>query len=87
MPNIKSAMKRVRQSNKARDANRAVRAAIGSARRKFFEAVEAKDKPTAVQLYRAYCSILDKSAKKGIVKRNMAIRRKHRASLKIAAMA
>jgi small subunit ribosomal protein S20 len=83
MPNIKSAMKRVRTSGAVRIKNAAVKARIKSIRRAFFEAVDKKEKEQSVKLFQQYCSVLDKSAKKGIIKKNTATRRKSRASAKL----
>ena len=87
MAHKKSAMKRDRQAKKAHVANVAVRSALRSARRTLFEVVEKGDKAGATTALRAYASILDKSAKKRVIKKNAADRRKSRAQLKIAAMA
>ncbi|MFN2350713.1 MAG: 30S ribosomal protein S20 [Kiritimatiellia bacterium] len=86
MPNIKSAMKRMRTSEKARVRNRSVKTRITSARRDVMEAFVATDKEKAVGNFRACCSVLDKAAKQGVVKKNTAIRRKRRAAAKLAAL-
>ena len=39
-----------------------------------------KDKEAATKAYQKYCSILDKSAKRGIITKNTANRRKARAA-------
>lgn len=87
MPNIQSAMKRVRTSEKARRKNKAVRSAITTARRHLLELIAAKDKEKAGPAFNAYCSILDKAAKKGVIKKQKAVRRKRRAAAKIALLA
>jgi small subunit ribosomal protein S20 len=80
MPNIKSAMKRVNISAVARQRNRGVKTLLATTKRQFMTAVEAKNKDQAWQLFRQYCSALDKAAKKGIIKDNSASRKKHRAA-------
>lgn len=87
MPNIKSAEKRMRTSEKARRRNKAVRSAISSARRSFLELLAAKDKEKISLAFKQYCSVLDKAAKKGVIKKQKAVRRKRRAAAKIARLA
>ena len=87
MPNIKSAAKRARQADVRRLTNRSTKSAILTARRQFLQAVEAKDKPKALAQFNAFCSVLDTSAKRGIIMTNNADRRKSRASAMLAKMA
>ena len=79
MPTTNSAKKRMRQSAMARTRNIVAKTQIRSLRRSFFEAVAGKQKDEADKLYRQYCSLLDKTAKKGIIKKNTSSRRKTRA--------
>ncbi len=76
MPNIKSAIKRVRTSERNRQRNRSVKAALQSKRRTLLKALE--DGTTAESEFRGYASLLDKAVKKGVVPRNTADRRKQR---------
>lgn len=87
MPNIKSAGKRARQAEVRRMKNRSTKSAVLTARRHFVEAVESKDKKKALEAFNAFCSILDKSAKRGVLMQNNADRRKARASAQLAKMA
>jgi small subunit ribosomal protein S20 len=87
MPNIKSAKKRLRTSEEAHGRNVQVRTQVKSARRKLFEALDAGEAETADLAYRAYCGILDNAAKKGVIKKNTATRRKGRAADKVRALA
>lgn len=80
MPNIISAAKRARQSLRLREANRNVKTLVLTSKRKFMAAVEAKEKDKLMDLFRAYCSVLDKAAKKDIIKANNASRKKERAA-------
>lgn len=84
MPNIKSAMKRVRTSETARQRNRAVKSRVATARRDVLTECDTRNVEKAGQAFRAYCSVLDKAAKRGIIKKNTAIRRKRRAAAKLA---
>jgi len=74
MPQHKSAWKRVRTSAKRRDRNRAVRAEVRTAIRRFEEAA----KEQKATLLRQATSMLDNAVRKGIVKEAVANRRKSR---------
>jgi small subunit ribosomal protein S20 len=87
MPNIKSAEKRVRQSVKRRANNRAVLSTVSTKRRKAFEAVvKDADPAVAAKVMAEYVSTLDKAAKRGIIKRNTADRRKARMAQRLASI-
>ena len=80
MPILKSAAKRMRTSAKKHVRNISVKTQIKSLRGDFFKAVQGKDRAAGEKAYREYCSLLDRSAKKGVISRNTAIRRKARAA-------
>lgn len=80
MANIKSAQKRIRSSEKRRVDNLAVKTRVKSARRKSREAISAGVAETAEVAVREYSSVLDKAVKRGVIKKNTAIRRKTRAT-------
>jgi small subunit ribosomal protein S20 len=83
MPQHKSAWKRVRTSAKRRERNRAVRAEVRTAIRRFEEA--AKDEKPALLPQAA--SSLDNAVRKGIVKESTANRRKSRLAKSINRLA
>lgn len=85
MPNIKSAVKRVKQSEKNRAKNRTVKSKINTARRPVLEGVASKEEMK--KAVAAYSSTLDKAVKQGVIKKNTADRRKSRAAKRLAAMA
>ena len=87
MPNIKSAIKRVRQSASNRTENLAVKSAVATSRRKLVAAVESGDKAKAAAGLADYTSKLDKAAKKGVIAKNNADRKKARLAQRIAKMA
>ncbi len=87
MPNIKSAEKRARTSEVRRQTNAANKSRLNTARRKFLDTVASGDKATGQVAFDQFCSILDKSAKKGVISKNAADRRKSRAHTKVAALA
>ncbi len=86
MPNIESAAKRARQAEVRRLRNRSARSAIVTQRRAYLKAVESNDKTLAMKLFREFCSLLDRTAKRGIITKNTANRRKSRASHMLAKM-
>jgi small subunit ribosomal protein S20 len=87
MPNIKSAGKRAKQAVVRNVRNRSGKSLIATKRRLLVAAVESKDKDKAMACCRAFCSLLDKTAKRGIIKKNAADRSKSRASAMLAKMA
>ena len=83
MPNIKSASKRLRQSQTRRDRNRAIRSELRT-RTKALLATE--DAAEAAEHYRIVSSILDRAARKGIIARNAANRRKSRLARHVSSL-
>jgi ribosomal protein S20 len=57
-----------------------VKSLIAGARKAFLAAVAGGDKAKVDESYRAFASVLDRSAKKGIIAKNNASRRKARAA-------
>ncbi|MBL7076832.1 MAG: 30S ribosomal protein S20 [Kiritimatiellae bacterium] len=86
MPNIESAKKRLRTSDKARQGNKSVKSRIATARTKFYAAVKSEDKAAAVTAFNTFCSSLDMGVKRGAMKKNNANRRKSRAALRMNAV-
>ncbi|WP_019606889.1 30S ribosomal protein S20 [Nocardiopsis sp. CNS-639] len=76
MANIKSQKKRIRQNEKARVRNQAVRSSLKTAVRKFREAAEAGDVEKAAVAQRAAARALDKATSKGVIHQNQAANRK-----------
>ncbi len=87
MPNIKSAVKRVRTNEENRLENLAYRTRTRSSRKKFLEAIEQGNAEAAKVTYAAFCSALDKAAKKGVIKKNTAVRGKRRGADRLRALA
>jgi small subunit ribosomal protein S20 len=75
LPNIKSASKRLRQSQKRRQRNREIRSEIRTRTKKLLQTESPEE---ARQSFRVIASLLDKAARKGVVPRNTAARRKSR---------
>ena len=80
MPNLKSAKKRMRQNLVRHDRNQQVRTRLKNARIQMMDTLEAKDTEAGNVAFRTYCSVLDKAAKGGVIKKNTAVRRKTNAA-------
>ena len=78
MPNIKSAAKRARTSEKNRLRNRAAKSEIMSVRQALTDALEGADKAKADEAFRKFASTLDNCVKRGIIPANTASRKKAR---------
>jgi small subunit ribosomal protein S20 len=87
MPNLKSAKKRMRQNEVRQERNQKVRTRIKNARRAMMESLEAKNSEAGQAALRTYCSVLDKAAKRGVIKKNTAIRRKTNAANRLRSIA
>ena len=77
MPNIKSAKKRVKVSEKKNLRNRMIKSAVRTSVKKFDAAVAA-DAATASAQLSATTSAIDKAAAKGVIHKNAANRKKAR---------
>jgi small subunit ribosomal protein S20 len=78
MANTKSAEKRVRQSEKRRERNRAAKSAMRTAVKRVRGAVDAGDAATAEGALAEALQVIDRSAKKSVVHKNTAARTKSR---------
>lgn len=77
VPTIKSAKKRLRQSEKRRERNKGVRSEIRTRTRRILETEDAEQAATRLkELYR----LLDRAAGRGIIHPNAAARKKARAA-------
>ena len=74
MPNIKSAVKRMRQNAKLRSHNRSQRSALRTAIKRLNSAIEGNNAEQARELLNPTLSIIGKSAQKGLIPRNKAAR-------------
>lgn len=77
MPNIKSAIKRVKVAEKANAANVQAKSAMRTAIKKAETALVAKDE-NAAELLSAAVKTVDKAASKGLIHKNAAARTKAR---------
>ena len=76
MATIKSQKKRIRQAEKARIRNRAIRSELKTAVKSVRVAVEANDAPAALEAARKASRLLDKAVSKGVIHKNQAANRK-----------
>ena len=86
MPNIKSAMKRVKVSEKKNLRNRIVKSKVKTAIKKFDAELIANPGEAAAQ-YSATSSAIDKAVAKGIVSKNAANRKKARLAKRLTSIA
>lgn len=78
MANIKSAAKRAKQNLVRRDHNASVLSAIKTSQKKVRDALVTGTPDTAKAEVQRLSSALDKAAKRGIIHKNMAARKKSR---------
>lgn len=86
MANIASARKRARTAEKSRQHNVAIRSRLRTFIKNVVKAIEAGNKEEAQKLYQASVSVIDTSARKGIIHTNKAARHKQRLNARIRAM-
>jgi small subunit ribosomal protein S20 len=84
MANIKSQIKRNRQSEKARLRNKAVRSEMKTRTKRAFAAAESGAENTA-EVSREAVKRIDTAATKGVIHKNTAARRKSRLMKRVAA--
>jgi len=80
MPTTKSAIKRVKTSEKSRQRNMKTKSAIRTLRKQVTAGGENPSEPTTQKALAAFCSALDKGVKHGIICKNTAVRKKNRAT-------
>lgn len=76
MPNIKSAMKRVKTTKTRTMENSMVKTAYKTAVKNFKAAVEEGNKEKATELFKVATKAVDRAANKGVIKDNTASRKK-----------
>lgn len=82
MPNIKSAIKRVKVSQKKNLRNRMVKSAMKTQIKKFEKALQSSV-DTAATLYAVTAGQIDRAATKGVIHKNAANRRKSRLAIRL----
>jgi len=87
MANHFSALKRVRQDEKRTEFNRQYKSRLRHQIRAMRRAITSKDAKAAGALLPATFSLIDRSAKSGIIKKNTAARYKSRITLRLRKLA
>lgn len=87
MANTFSALKRVRQTKRKTDVNRFRKSRLRHQIRAMRRLIDSKDVKSAESAIPATFSLIDRSAKWGIIKRNTASRYKSRISARVKALA
>ncbi|HEY7139184.1 MAG TPA: 30S ribosomal protein S20 [Methylomirabilota bacterium] len=87
MANIKSAMKRIRQNEKRRLRNAAVRSTVRTSVKSARAAIEGGQADQARATLARTIQTLDKAATKGVIHRNTAARKKSRLTRQLNALA
>lgn len=80
-----SALKRLRQSQKRAQRNRAVKSAVRTQIKKVLELIEAKKQEEVRKEFARAVKLLDKAVAKGVLHRNNAARRKSRLAARVNA--
>lgn len=86
MANIASAKKRARQADKRNKHNSSRRSMMRTSLKKVITAIEANDKKTATEAYKAAVPLLDQAANNGLIHKNKAARHKSRLNAQINAL-
>jgi small subunit ribosomal protein S20 len=87
MANIFSAFKRVRQTKRKTEVNRLRKSRLRHQIRAFRRLMEQKDRGAAQAALPATFSLIDRSAKWGVIKKNTAARYKSRITARLKALA
>ena len=86
MANTYSALKRVRQTQRKTEFNRQNKTRLRHQIRTMRKAITAKDAKTAAELLPATFSLVDRSVKVGVIKKNTAARYKSKLHLRVKAL-
>jgi small subunit ribosomal protein S20 len=86
MANTYSALKRVRQTERRTEYNRQKKTKLRHGIRAMRRAITSKDPKAAVELLSATFSLIDRSAKSGIIKKNTAARYKSKLHARVKAL-
>ena len=83
MPNIQSAIKRVKKSESSREQNQSFKSSMRSSIKSFNVKVEEKDVEGAKAAFLTASQKIDKAVNKGLIHKNKAAREKSRLSQKL----
>ena len=83
MANIKSQIKRNRQSENQRARNKSTRSALKTRIKNFLETTESGDAAASAEAYKDISRALDQAASKGVIHKNQAANKKSRLARKL----
>ncbi len=86
MANSKSAKKRIRKSEIQRDRNRGIRSGMRTAVKQLRQTIESGDAKAAREMLPKTASIIDSTARKGVIHSNAAARTNSRLARAVAAI-
>lgn len=86
MPNIKSAIKRLKQSKKRNLYNKKIKSFLNTQKKKVLKSINNNDKSSSIEEFKKYASSLDKAARKNVIHINRASARKSDMMKKINAI-
>ena len=84
MANIKSQIKRNRQSERLRQRNKSTRSALKTQIKTFQELAESGDKAKAEEVFRETVRAIDKAAAAGVIHKNTAANKKSRLAKRLS---
>jgi small subunit ribosomal protein S20 len=87
LANIKSAKKRAKQSEAHRQRNASQRSAMRTQVKSLEKIIASGDQKAANEVFRKTASVLDKAARKGLIHKNTAARKKSRLNKRIKSLA
>ena len=87
MPIIKSAIKRMKQSEVRRQRNRKVKSQLKSAVKQFIHSLEGNETQEAQRSYATATRVIDKAAAKGVLHKKTAARKKSRLARRLNKLA
>jgi len=83
LANIKSAIKRMHQEEKRHMRNKAVKSEVKTRIKNFLKALESNNREEVEKLLREAVSTIDRAARKGVIHKNNAARKKSRLYAKL----
>lgn len=86
MPNTRSAAKALRQNERRYIRNKALKERIKRWIKKFYKAIDDKNKEEGVKIFKMITKLYDKAAKRNVVHRNKANRKKSDLQKKLNAL-
>jgi small subunit ribosomal protein S20 len=86
MANLRSTKKDIRRSEKRRERNSQQKATIRTFAKNILKSIKAGNKEEASSLFNNYASLVDKAAKKNIIHKKNADRKKSRMAIRISSL-